>query len=84
MKIKCNAIIAGPDYRGQPGEVIDVPTLEAAQLIKAGAALPIEPSAETAASQPPVPEPPAVETAEAPAAPETAAAPAKAPKVKKK
>lgn len=42
-QIKCNSIIAGPDYRGQPGETIEVPAKDAANLIKAGAAIALAP-----------------------------------------
>jgi hypothetical protein len=52
-KIKCLSILAGPDYRGQPGEVIDVPAKDAAELIKAGAATaPDQAESSTEASQP--------------------------------
>jgi hypothetical protein len=42
-RIKLTAIVAGPDYRGQPGEIIEVSIQQAQQLIKAQAALPMEP-----------------------------------------
>lgn len=42
-RIKLTAIVAGPDYRGQPGEIIEVSIQHAQQLIMARAALPLEP-----------------------------------------
>lgn len=45
-RIKLTAIVAGPDYRGQPGEIIEVPHKDAQQLVKAGAAIAQEPFAE--------------------------------------
>lgn len=41
-RIKCTSIIAGPDYRGQPGEIIEVPHGAAQQLIMANAAVPCD------------------------------------------
>jgi hypothetical protein len=74
-RIKLTAIIAGPDFRGQPGEIIEVSHQDAARLIKAGAALPQEPFAETAElAVPPAADPAPAENAQAPAAPETAGA----------
>lgn len=44
--VKLTAIVAGPDYRGQPGEIIEVPHKDAQQLINAQAARPLEQAAE--------------------------------------
>jgi hypothetical protein len=45
-RIKLTQIVAGPDYRGQPGEIIEVPNKDAQQLIKAQAAIAQEPDGE--------------------------------------